>query len=189
MLKEVSEPLQCWSWTLYRRKRTSSLQIQSRAPVQPDDDEERTMEEENNLLVNQAIYSSSRDSEMAREDDKNCRKMTFVSRSCVTAEMGGQRLAQVRATSSWTGQRGTTPVSRTISSMAPDSSFLRSWDPKFYRVYIAQGIIKCHTLAEENVLWPGLSKQIGSMVKCCQICIQEPLILPGQKANWLVLGF
>ena len=84
------------------------------------------MEEENNLLVNQAIYSSSRDSEMAREDDKNCRKMTFVSRSCVTAEMGGQRLAQVRATSSWTGQRGTTSVSRTISSMAPDSSFLRS---------------------------------------------------------------
>ena len=112
--------------TIQKKKNLITADTLSRAPVQPDDDEDRTMEEENNLLVNQAIYSSFRDSETAREDDKNCRKITFVSRSYITAEMGGQRLAQVRATSSWTGQRGTTPVSRTISSVAQDSSFLRS---------------------------------------------------------------
>ena len=56
-----------------------------------------------------------------------------------------------------------------------------------------QGITKCHERARQSIWWPGLSKQLEELVKCCLECCRaqnqrsEPLIptslpeLPWQK--------
>ena len=58
-----------------------------------------------------------------------------------------------------------------------------------------QGITKCRERAKQSVWWPGMSKQIQDMMKCCRVCNEhkknsrEPLIpTPFPDRPWQTIG-